>query len=406
MRLLFLAPRVPWPADTGGKIRTVNILKQITKFAQIHLVCFSFEKNDPEHAEELKKLGVAVTLVPAQDPGIIPKAAGIMLNPIPWSIAKYYSKSMERVLKSLQQTYSFDAVHIDHVHMAHYNHCFNNRPCILDEHNVEYKILERCAKVEKSFLKKTIYATQANKMKGFETRQIRLCSRYLAVSDEDLRLLDELAGTQRKGRGHVIPNGVDTEYFKRSEGGEGDGDQEDALAFTGSLDWLPNDDAVVFFCREVLPLIWEQNTNVKFYIVGKSPSATVKELAQKDPRIVVTGRVDDVRTYIQRAKIFVVPIRIGGGTRLKILEAMSMQKAVVSTTVGAEGIACTKDADIVLGDTPREFAQRVIVLLQDQKKRETLGTAARKLVLEKYDWRIIGKKLNRIYEDIKNARQQ
>ncbi|MEK6560456.1 MAG: glycosyltransferase [Nitrospirota bacterium] len=404
MRLLFLAPRVPWPADTGGKIRTVNILKQMTKFAQIHLACLSFEKNDPEYAKELKKLGIAVTLIPAEEPGMIPKAAGIMLNPIPCSIAKYYSKSMERVLKSLQQTYPFDAVHVDHVHMAHYSHCFNNRPCILDEHNVEYKILERCAKAEKTLLKKIIYAAQANKMKNFETRQIRLCSRYLAVSDDDLRLLDELAGTQRKGRGHVIPNGVDVDFFQSSNAPFTG--SEDALAFTGSMDWIPNDDAVVFFCREVLPLIWEQNPNVKFYIVGKNPSATVKELAQKDPRIVVTGRVDDVRTYIQLAKIFVVPIRIGGGTRLKILEAMSMRKAVVSTTVGAEGIACTKDVDIVLGDTPQAFAQQVIVLLKDQRKREALGTAARKLVLEKYDWRIIGKKLDQIYEDITNARQQ
>lgn len=404
MRILFLAPRVPWPADTGGKIRAVNILKQMTKFAQIHLVCFSFEKNDPGHAEELKKLGIAVTLVPAQEPGIIPKAVGIMFNPVPWSIAKYYSKSMERALRSLQQTHPFDAVHVDHAHMAHYNHCFNNRPCILDEHNVEYKILERCARAEKSFLKKIIYATQADKMKGFEARQIRLCSRYLAVSEDDLRLLDELAGTQKKGRGHVVPNGVDVDFFQGSS--TPPAGQEDALAFTGSMDWLPNDDAVVFFCREVLPLIWEQNAGVKFYVVGKSPSAAIRELAQKDPRIVVTGRVDDVRTYIQKTKIFVVPIRIGGGTRLKILEAMSMQKAVVSTTVGAEGIACTRDVDIVLGDTPPAFARRVIVLLQDQNKREALGAAARKLVLEKYDWHIIGKKLNRIYEDITNARQQ
>jgi len=404
MRLLFLAPRVPWPADTGGKIRTVNILKQMTKFAQIHLACFSFEENDPGHAKELKKLGIAVTLVPAQDPGMIPKAAGIMLNPIPWSVAKYYSKNMERVLKSLHQTHPFDAVHTDHAHMAQYSHCFNNRPCIIDEHNVEYKILERCAEVEKNLLKKIIYATQADKMKNFETRQIRMCSRYLAVSDDDLRLLDELAGTQKKGRGHVIPNGVDVDFFQGSNAPPSG--SEDALAFTGSLDWLPNDDAAVFFCREVLPLIWQQNTSVKFYIVGKNPSATVKKLAQKDPRIVVTGRVDDVRTFIQRAKVFVVPIRIGGGTRLKILEAMSMRKAVVSTTVGAEGIACTRDVDIVLGDTPQAFAQKVIVLLKDQQKRETLGTAARKLVLENYDWRVIGKKLNQIYEDITNARQQ
>ena len=402
MRILFIAPRLPLPTDTGGKIRTFNLLKQISRGHTVDLVTFSFDGEDAWQVQGFRELGIAVTLVPAPKDKILHKAITVLFSDLPYSVSKYHSEKMRKAITALKAAENYDAVHVDHIHMAHYQDCFPGLPRLVDEHNVEYKILERCGNVEKSVWKRQLYSQQAGKMKQFESRAILHYSACTAVSQNDMDILKELTG--KNVPVHVLPNGVDTDFFTSS--GSAPQQEEDALVFTGSMDWLPNDDAVVFFCREVLPLIWEQNPNVKFYIVGKSPSATVKELASKEPRIVVTGRVDDVRTFIQRAKIFVVPIRIGGGTRLKILEAMSMQKAVVSTTVGAEGIAHTRDVDIFLGDTPQALADAVIALLKDRPKRETLGTAARKLVLEKYDWRIIGKKLNQIYKDITNARQQ
>lgn len=404
MRILFIAPRLPLPADTGGKIRTFNLLKQISRDHSVDLVTFSFDSEDERHILGFREMGIEVKLVPAPKDDALRKAIIVLMPALPYSVSKYYSKEMVKAIVALKAAKNYDLVHFDHIHMAHYQNCFQGLPCLLDEHNVEYKILERCAHVEKAFMKKILFGDQAHKMARFEARKIAGFSACTAVSDEDGRILKHLTRGARPV--YTLPNGVDTEFFQ-SPGHQGTrAPEEDAVVFTGSLDWLPNDDAVVFFCREVLPLIWKQNTGVKFYIVGKSPSAAVRELAQKNPRIIVTGRVDDVRTYIRRAKIFVAPIRIGGGTRLKILEAMSMQKAIVSTTVGAEGIACTRDVDIVLGDTPREFAHQVIVLLQDSRKMESLGAAARKLVLEKYDWRIIGEKLNRIYEDMTNAARE
>ena len=402
MRILFIAPRLPLPADTGGKIRTFNILKQISRDHAVDLVTFSFDSEDERHIKKFREIGIEVTLVPAPKEDALRRMFIVLLAALPYSVSKYHSKKMASAITALKAVKNYDAVHVDHIHMAHYQNCFQGLPCLIDEHNVEYKILERCGNVENSAWKRQLYSQQAGKMKQFESRAILHYSACTAVSQNDVDILKNLTGGNVPI--HVLPNGVDTEFF--TSPGSRPQQEEDALVFTGSMDWLPNDDAVVFFCQEVLPLIWEQNANVKFYIVGKSPSAAVKKMAQKDPRIVVTGRVDDVRTYIQQAKVFVVPIRIGGGTRLKILEAMSMQKAVVSTTVGAEGIAHTKDVNIVLGDTPRAFAQQVLVLLKNQQKREVLGTAARKLALEKYDWRIIGKKLNQVYEDITNARQQ
>lgn len=399
MKILFLAPRFPLPADTGGKIRTFNILKQLAKGAELHLVCFSFDKEDKELCPELENIGIKITLVPVSDPGIITKIMQALFDPLPVSIAKYGQKNMEDALASLNKSDHFDVVHVDHLHMAHYLKCFNGTPSIIDEHNVEYKILERCAHVEKSLIKKIVFKDQARKMKVFEAQRVKDFSAYLAVSEDDKNLLDGL-GTDPSS-GHVVPNGVDTEFFKAPESQRSRVPEEEAVVFTGSMDWFPNDDAAIYFCKDILPHIWKVHSNVKFYIVGKGPSSRLKALARSDRRIVLTGRVDDVRVFVARSKVFVVPLRIGGGTRLKILEAMSMEKAIVSTSIGAEGIHYTQDTDIVLADRPETFAQKVVSLINDSKQCELLGTAGRKLVLEQYDWNIIGRKLADINEKIK-----
>jgi glycosyltransferase involved in cell wall biosynthesis len=243
-------------------------------------------------------------------------------------------------------------------------------------------------------------------MKAFETQKTKEFKGVFACSLDDREILNGI--TSGAVPIDVIANGVDTEYFNsviaRSEATKQSlFQEEDAMVFTGSMDWLPNDDAITYFCAKILPLIWQRQASVKFYVVGKNPSPVVKELAGRDPRVIVTGRVDDVRPYIQRSKVFIVPLRIGGGTRLKILEAMSMEKAVVSTTIGAEGIECTDGQNIFLGDAPQDFADKVLFLLNDHQKSQAAGLAARKFVCERYDWEIIGKRLKTIYEKVSHV---
>ena len=406
MKVLFVAPRLPWPADTGGKIRTLNILKQLAKRSQVHLVSFSFGNKDQEWISEFSKIGVGVTLVAMAEANIVQKILGVLINPIPYSMSKYYSPDMEKILTTLNQQERWDAIHMDHLHMAHYRWCFGDVPCFLDEHNVEYRILERCAEVEKNFIKKFLFSQQAGKMKKFENEKINEFVSYFAVSEDDRNILQKFITD--KTTGHVIPNGVDTDFFQSGDHLKPNAERrfnEDSLIFTGSMDWLPNDDAVIFFCEKILPLIWKQKNNVKFYVVGKNPSSQIQDWARRDSRIVVTGRVADVRPLMAQSQIFVVPIRAGGGTRLKILEAMSMQKAVVSTTVGAEGITYTDGQNILLADTPEKFTQQVLFLLNDSQKAKDIGQAGRTLVREKYDWNTIGQKLYKIYEEIGNVRQ-
>lgn len=403
--ILFVTPRLPYPADTGAKIRTFNLLKAVSRENQVSLLSFCFEKNGKAE-DEFKALRIDLYLVKAKESFKPQKIFGAL----PLSIEKYLSEEMKNELKRLLTITEFDLVHFDHLHMGQYRDCIDGLPCVLDEHNVESVILNRCAEIEKNPIKRTLFMFQAKKMASFEAGLVNNFSKCLVVSESDKQKLYELSG--RKANIEVITNGVDIEYFSQTFRdsplrGQSFSSDEEALVFTGSMDWLPNSDAVLYFCKTILPLIWEKNDKVKFYIVGKNPTNDVKSLGIKDQRIIVTGQVPDVRPYMARAKIFVVPMRIGGGTRLKILEAMSMGKAVVSTSIGAEGIDCTDGINIMLKDSPGDFAESVLILLEDDHRKESLGKSGRELVCQNYDWRIIGERLSQIYREVvKNGRQR
>ncbi|MBF0478094.1 MAG: glycosyltransferase [Candidatus Omnitrophica bacterium] len=389
MNILFLAPRLPYPIDTGGKIRTFHNLKQLVSRNAVDLLCFSFNADDLKYEKIFKDMGINLHLVPAVSLSGISAACSIFFSPQPFSVDKYKSKEMARMVENLMGQKKYDVIHIDHIHMGQYAKYIQSIPVFVDDHNVEYRILERCADVEGSALKGWLYRGQAQKMKKYEKKFLGMVNGGFAVSDDDAKLLRDL--NPGSSRIDVIPNGVDTEFFTPENVPE-----EQALVFTGSMDWMPNDDAMIYFCEAVFPLLKDQD--LKIYIVGKGPSHKLQELVARDPRIIITGRVDDVRTYMNRAKVFVVPLRIGGGTRLKILEAMAMEKAVVSTSIGAEGINYTKDQDIMIADKPEIFADTIRALLLDNDKRKTLGKQGRELVCRQYDWSIMGAKLNQIYK--------
>jgi glycosyltransferase involved in cell wall biosynthesis len=194
----------------------------------------------------------------------------------------------------------------------------------------------------------------------------------------------------------IIPNGVDVTHYQPDFASE----VPAHLIYIGSMDWYPNEDAVAFFADEVLPRIQETVPDVAFSIVGGNPSARVQKLAERE-RVVVTGRVPEIKPYFAEATVFVVPLRIGSGTRLKILEALAMGKAIVSTTVGAEGLDLRDGEEILIADEPTAFADAVIRLLTDSELRRRVGENGRARVERDYDWRSIGKKLYTLYESLK-----
>jgi glycosyltransferase involved in cell wall biosynthesis len=251
-------------------------------------------------------------------------------------------------------------------------------PVVLFEHNVEYLIWQRLAALERQPLKRALFTLEWRKLRRREARACTQANLTITVSDEDERRLAELAPTARTA---VIDTGVDTSYFKP----EGRTGIPARLVFSGSMDWHPNEDAVLYFSEAILPRIRAQVPHVSLTVVGRNPSARLREVAER-AGILVTGTVDDVRPYIDEAALFVVPLRAGGGTRLKIFEALAMAKAVVSTTVGAEGLPLTSGREFVAADEPDDFADAVVALLNDPVRRQAIGQAGRSLVDAHYSW--------------------
>jgi glycosyltransferase involved in cell wall biosynthesis len=180
----------------------------------------------------------------------------------------------------------------------------------------------------------------------------------------------------------VIPTGVDLDFFRPAAEQE----EPNTLVFTGSMDWMPNEDGIFYFVEEMLPRIRKQIPNTSLLVVGRRPSRRLLELARTTESVQVTGTVEDIRSYVQRGAVYIVPLRVGSGTRLKIFEAMAMGKAVVSTSIGAEGLPVRQGRDIIIVDSPDEFASAVVGLLQDRVRRGELGRAARQLVAQQHGW--------------------
>jgi glycosyltransferase involved in cell wall biosynthesis len=304
------------------------------------------------------------------------------MDPVPYGVAKYRSSAYRQRLAQLLRDVRFDVVVCDFlvpiVNMPERLPC----PSILFTHNVESEIWRRHAETATRAVPRRLLRDQWRRMLRFERDALSRFDLTLAVSDADRETFQRLYPDALKAPLQVIQTGVDTRYFAPDESMPR---RAAHLVFSGSMDWLPNEDGMLYFVREILPRIREQEPGATLSIIGRAPTPAVRRLADL-AGVEVTGRVDDVRPHIAAGTVYVVPLRIGGGTRLKIFEAMSMAKAVVSTTIGAEGLPVTDGEDIVIANDPARFAQAVVGLIRDGAARERLEQAARRLVVEHYDW--------------------
>jgi len=392
MNILLLISQLPYPADTGAKIRTFNLIKHLSKRHSITLVSFGDFGKEADKISNLRQFCREIELALKKQINDYMLAFKNLFSNYPYSVSKYYSGEISNLISKLLQAEKFDLIHCDSVQMSLNVLKFKNTPKILTEHNIESQIIKRLSENEPNVFKRAYFYIQYLKLKNYEIFAAKRFDRVVTVSEEDKRFLAKYIPD---GNISVVPNGVDTEYFKRNtHDAIGNTPNEDSIIFTGSMDWLPNEDAVLYFCNEILPLIWQKNAGVKFYVVGRNPSAKITEFGKKDHRIIVTGTVDDVRPYMEKSKVFVAPLRIGGGTRLKILEAMAMEKAVISTSVGCEGLNVENGKNIVIVDKPDEFSARTVELLQNRELRTSLAVSGRALSEEKYDYKIVSKALD------------
>jgi sugar transferase (PEP-CTERM/EpsH1 system associated) len=370
-------------------------MRHLATHHDIAYLGFSTPDQRREHIEGMHEVARAVHLVARSNPAkgslrFYADAAAHLGDPLPYAVGKYRSRAYRRRLDALLRDQAFDLIVCDFlvpaVNLPRRLPC----PSVLFTHNVEAEIWRRHAETKTGRLARLLYGVQHRRMLRFEAKTLARFDGVLAVSDADRDTFARLYPGAVAQPVHVVPTGVDTQFFQPTASSPA----ARSLVFTGSMDWLPNEDAMSFFCSEVLPLIRREEPEVTLSIVGRAPTPAVTRLAQQRG-VVVTGRVDDVRPHMAEAAVYIVPLRIGGGTRLKIFEAMSMGKAVVSTTIGAEGLPVTDGRHLVLADSPQRFADAVVRLLRDVDQRRALEAAARTLVVERYDWAAVAGELDR-----------
>jgi glycosyltransferase involved in cell wall biosynthesis len=385
VRILWLKTELLHPIDKGGKIRTYQMLKELKKNHHITYLTLddgSAESDALEKASEYAHETITIPHQTAQKFSVkfYLELAGNLFSELPYFMQKYVSEEMLEEVKKLANGNDFDVIVCDFLMPAVNMPEKIKVPIVLFQHNVEAMIWRRHFEVQKNALKKKYLKNQWYKSFNYEQAVCRKFDFVIAVSKED-------ADTMRKEYGvenvSDVPTGVDTEFFRPGLAVEKDSFN---LIFTGSMDWLPNEDAIRWFTEEVLPLVRREIPQVSLTVVGRNPFPSLIELSRKDSTIVVTGRVPDVRPFMEKASVYIVPIRIGGGTRLKIYEAMAMELPTVSTKIGAEGLPVRDGEEILLRDTPHEFAEAVVKLLKDKSLAEKIGGQAAKTVREKFGW--------------------
>lgn len=399
-KLLFLTPDLPYPPHQGAAIRTFNLIKNLAPHYEIHLLSFIQGRDVSGRTEPLADYCASIASVPSPHRSTARRAISVLFSPSPDMALRLPSSEFADALRVSLSRERFDFVQIEAIEMAQYGLAVKNMPVspkplvVFDDINAEYLLQKRAfetdARQPSRWLAALYSYIQWRKLQRYEAHACRQLDRVVVVSEADAKALQSLVTALQCA---VVANGVDTDFFCPREAE----DSDTTLVFTGKMDFRPNVDAVLWFTREVLPLIRREVPQASLNIVGRNPHARLQYL-QGSPNVVLTGYVDDVRPYIAEAAVYVVPLRVGGGTRLKLLEAMSMARAIVSTSLGCEGIAVHPDRELVIADDPVSFAQAVVRLIRDRERRAELGVSARKLAVARHDWRHITPLLERVYE--------
>ncbi len=388
MNILWVKAGGLLPMDVGGRIRSYQTLRQLAKRHQVTVCTFYAAQNPDPHEAGLRQDGMTPELIPLPIPtgrnlGEAFRFLGLMTHALPYSIVKYYTPAVRsRVAELLRRPW--DLIVCDFLVPGGLMPWGGPVPVVLFTHNFETEIWERQRQLAGNPLLRWVYSQEAVKTAKAEKEYASLADLVLTVSPRDTDAFRRMVPGARLA---TIPTGVDTDYFQPQADPAPD---PDSLVFTGSMDWMPNQDCVSWAAAEILPQLWKRRPELKFWVVGRRPTAAIEALGQAEPRIRVTGSVDDIRPYLHRGAVYVVPMRSGSGTRLKIFEAMAAGKAIVSTPIGAEGLPVTDGENICLAADAPAMVAAIERLLADPAERQRLGGNARKLVEEHYGWGAVG----------------
>lgn len=399
MRVLWVVHNLAYPPVRGVLQRNYNLIRQASKFAEVHVLAFDQPATRPPGVSvedcltALREFCAYAECVPI-DSGISRNRyfLGVrgLFSKNPYDINWLSSDAMVDAIDRVLSSSRFDVVHFDTIGLAQYRGLAKDAGTALNHHNIESTMMAHRASTEPRRLLRQFFKLEATKLKRAEQSFCGQFDMNLVVSPEDGEVLKRHSANVRTT---VVANGVDTDYFvpRADPGGK-------TLLFCGGLDWYPNGEAMEHFFEAIWPRLTRRIPDVQMLVVGRRPPKWLQDLGESDRRVRVTGFVDDVRPYFREAIVYVCPIRIGGGTRLKILDALAMGMPLVGTTFACSGIAVEHERNVLLADDPDSFVDEVVRLLDDSILRSRLASSGRDLVLREYSWDVVGRSLMSAYE--------
>jgi glycosyltransferase involved in cell wall biosynthesis len=400
MRILYITERLPYPLDNGGNVRSYHILEGLTAEQEVTVVSGSQGEVSQLDVNAINALGAQVFIIPLQKRSLafeLRAAFQSIISRQSLMLARHFDQGMLCSLMEIlnSQSRKFDAIHFNHLDAAIYASKLPIGPYrVVDQHNVVSRQLRTTIPSERSMLKRFAMQTDLGPLIREERAICNSMDLCLTCSFNDADVLREL-GVHRPIV--VVPNGVDTKYFGGSWAPQRKATE---VIFVGTLDYQPCEVAVWDFATEILPLLRKAVPEVCFVVVGRNPSHRLKQLAERDRFIELTGRVEDVRPFMERARVVVVPLKGGSGTRLKILEALSIGVPVVTTTIGVEGIEAVDGKHLLIADSTIDFAASVRKLIEDPALAQRIGDAGRDLVRGKYSWHAAQLALRAAYQSL------
>jgi len=390
-RILFISPYVPYPLNNGGRIRIFNLLRHLAVRHKVTLLTYFTQQSQDISAKSiLNNIGVNSIFIKKPIRSRLYQT-GKLFTITPYQYYRYWSDEMQNKIHDIVVQQNIDIIHIEHSYMGFFN-LFFERPVktVLDMQNIESDILWQTFKRSKNSLRKWFSLWEWIRFSRSEKHIVKQFDYITVVSREDRDWVQQYLRVGQKVL--VVPNGVDLKFYSAHSR-----QKPKHIVFIGTMRYYPNVDAVLYFVKRIFPIIKKYLPNIKLYIVGQDPTIEIKNLHNNND-IIVTGLVNDVRPYLNKALVAVVPLRIGSGTRLKILEAWAAGVPVVTTSVGCYGLEFVPNEHLIVADNPNEFAKAVIKLVKNQNLRIRLSRAGMKLVERKYSWKAIFATIDDIYD--------
>jgi polysaccharide biosynthesis protein PslH len=399
VKILLVTPSLPHPPIWGFNIRVHRFLKHLSRRHEVSLLSYLDPDEDHGALEALAPLCATIqTVVRPADEHRSRRSLQLrsLVSPRSFHGRRLWSAEMQRAIDRALSEEKFDVVQVESSRLGVFD--FGGHPVtILDEHNLEYELLERTSRIDQFPPRKAYTWLEHVKFRREERRCWTRFSGCVLTSDREKAVVNNYGHSVSTA---VVPNGVDIDYFRPSDGAV----DADSIVFTGLMTYRPNADGAAYFIRDVLPLIRRSRPRARFTAVGWGLPDELKGLLGDG--VIHTGRVADVRPYLAAASVVVVPLRMGSGTRLKVLEGFAMGKALVSTTLGCEGVNVEAGRQLLVADDPQRFAEAVLALMDDPERRRRLGLEARCLVENEYRWETVVERLERFHADRVSAAPQ